>query len=230
VQKKYLLITFVFACFALVAEDDVVIKRDQLDPASDLSINRQAITFAPETPVFEEVICYEIVKEQECEDCQDPCVYDGGRCQKKMPDKLEYALNCFVNGLNIPNLKFVDKNAYGDCGIEKVDLLFDLYDDVAIPRARELILQIVNALLGEINLNEKLKCYFKSLPLKVDQLVIRIRVEPTRCGFTYPQMGNIAYISAIDGLITYSTRNSFTYELDNLHLESYSQAMHIYHR
>lgn len=141
-----------------------------------------------------------------------------------MPAQLNYALDCFVIGLNIDHLVLVAKNVTGDCGIEQIELLFDYFETLDIPRARELIVPLVTGFLESINARVKLKPFFECFPITEDQVSIRIRVRPKRCGFIYPVPGNIAAVTAGDGMVRYDTINSFTYGIDTLRIERLKQA------
>ncbi len=144
-----------------------------------------------------------------------------------LPAAIERVLNCFVMQLQNEKLVLVAKNSDGECGIDRVSLFFDLYDTVDIPAARRLIVPIVSGLLQDFNGQEKLRGYFNTFPLTYEQVVIQIRVRSKRCGFVYPVLGNITFIAAMDGTVTYGTLNSFTYEVDSLRTETYRQALQL---
>lgn len=141
-----------------------------------------------------------------------------------LPITLDYYLNCFVDNLHIEKLVLVAKNSEGECGIEKVGLLFDYFGRIDLLGARRLIVPLVSGLADTINANKNLCKYFATFPITVDQIVIRIRVRPPHCGFVYPVLGNVVLITAIDSTVSYGTLNSFNYEIDNLRTETYLQA------
>lgn len=142
-----------------------------------------------------------------------------------IPPELDYFLNCFLEAQRSKGLIPVTKNAEGECEIEKISLLFDYFGVLDIPSARRLIVDVVISLLQKLNTQEKLYKYFACPPLTVDNLDIRIRIRTDHCGFVYPKLGNIAYVTAIDGIISYSTLNSYTYEINNLRMEPFSKAL-----
>lgn len=112
------------------------------------------------------------------------------------------------------------------CCLEKIALMFDYFGVVDLPQARQLTLGLVTSFLQEINVQEKLKCFFCTFPLGLDQISIHIRMR-NDCEFKYPYLGNIASISMIDGMITYGTINSYTYQVDVLRRETYDQALQL---
>lgn len=143
-----------------------------------------------------------------------------------MPPALNYFLNCYASGLAFENLVLVAKDSEeGECGLELVGLIFDYFDDLNLPEARSLIVHLMVGLIKGINGKEKLTALFNRSSITEDQVSVRIRVRPKHCGFIYPVLGNIAYISAMDGVINYGTMNSFTYEIESLRVEPYKQAL-----
>lgn len=146
-----------------------------------------------------------------------------------LPDAIDCILNRFGDAQKGKNLVFVSKNYEmdeEDCHIEKIDFLFDLYETVDIPRARILITSLVNSLLQTVMSSEKLKPYL-ACHFNADNIIMRIRIRTKECGFIYPVLGNIAYISAMDGRIFYDTLNSYTYQMDNLSMETFQEALRL---
>lgn len=144
-----------------------------------------------------------------------------------LPDQVNYFVNCFAERQKANKLILVTKDGENDdcdCCLERVALMFDYYDTVDLNTARSLILGLVTSFLQEINKQEKLKKFFCVFPLNLDEISIQIRLRNEHCGFIYPSLGNIASISIIDGVITYGTLNSYTYEVDTLRRETYNQA------
>lgn len=141
-----------------------------------------------------------------------------------LPDRVNYFINCFAERQKANKLTLVTKDGIGDCGLEKVALMFDYYGVLDLPTARRLILGVVTSFLQEINQEEKLRCFFPVFPLNLDEVSIQIRLRNDDCGFVYPYLGNIASISIIDGVITYGTINSYSYEVEALRRETYHQA------
>lgn len=143
-----------------------------------------------------------------------------------IPSEVEYFLNRFGEEQEQKNksLVLVAKNVEGECGIEKIGLLFDYYDTFDLSKARHLVVSIVEDLLREVNSQEKLRPFFAECSLTINDVVVRIRHQKG-CEFVFPALGNIVYITAIDGLILYGTLNSYTLEIDNLRTEPYSQAL-----
>lgn len=145
-----------------------------------------------------------------------------------LPDAVEYALNCFAEEQTAKNLILVSKISDVDhcCRIQKLGFLFDLYDNVNILTARSLVTGLMASFLETIHRNEKLT-YYLADPFTEKNVVIRIRARNARCGFIYPRLGNIAFISAVDGIIIYDTINSYTYDLDTWRMESYADAIRL---
>lgn len=141
-----------------------------------------------------------------------------------IPIELDYVLDCFLEEQTHKELIPVIKNAEGECGIERVSFLFDYFGTLNISSARRLILDTTKTLLDKLNAKDKvLNPFFAAcFPLTADNIVIRIRVRTNECGFIYPKLDNIAYVTLIDGFISYGTLNSFTYEIDNLRIETYA--------
>jgi hypothetical protein len=106
-------------------------------------------------------------------------------------------------------------------GIVQIGLMFDYFGEVDIAAARRLITSVVDSLVDRINKDKKMAPYFLCYPISINQISVRIRIRRDECGFYYPPLGNVAYISAIDGMIYYGTLNSYTYEIDNLRTEPY---------
>lgn len=145
-----------------------------------------------------------------------------------LPDQVNYFINCFAERQKANKLTLVTKDGEIDeccCCLERVGLMFDYEAELSIPTARQLILGVVTDFLQEINLQEKLKKHFCVFPLNLDEISIQIRIVHG-CGF-YPYLGNISSISIMDGMITYGTINSYSYEYDVLRRETYDQALHL---
>lgn len=145
---------------------------------------------------------------------------------RNLPNLVDYALNCFASEQKSQNLNLVNKifdvDDWGN--ITRLGYLFDLYDTTLdIPRARNMITGIVTSFVDRISQNEKLKPYLHCFTEK--NVVVRIRLRNDQCGFIYPKLGNVAYVSAIDGIVVYDTLNSYTYDLDTLQVENYTSAI-----
>jgi hypothetical protein len=144
------------------------------------------------------------------------------------PSKLNYRLNCFEieESQKDKNLVLVSKNYLGceNC-IEKISLFFDLFETPDFDAARLLITQLVSGFINNINGQEELSCYFAAFPLTSKQVDVRVRIRRTQCGFFFPPLGNIAYITAVDGEVIYHTLNSFTFHYDVLRRESFDTAL-----
>ncbi|MBA3815144.1 MAG: hypothetical protein H0X29_01215 [Parachlamydiaceae bacterium] len=148
--------------------------------------------------------------------------------RKAIPDVVQYVLNCFAEEQESKELVLVEKiSGYDEGQISKLGFLFDLYKPLTMGEARGLAIGLTNNLLEKVNNNEKLKNYLSNSPFTVNNVVMRIRLRQKDCGFIYPALGNIAYVSVIDGKIIYDTINSFTYDLDNLRTESFADAIKI---
>lgn len=146
-----------------------------------------------------------------------------------LPNAIEYLLNCFAEEQKNKNLVLVAKISDVDacCRITKLGFLFDLDGMVDIPAGRSLITGVVTNFLNTINSNEKLRPYLTTSYFTEKNVVIRIRIRNKNCGFFYPYLGNIAYISAMDGAIIYDTINSYTYDLDLLRMENFVEALQL---
>lgn len=147
-----------------------------------------------------------------------------------LPNVIEYFLNCFAEEQQKTHgLVLVEKiTDFDECEhISKLGFLFDRYQVISLSEARTLVANMVSEFLQQINSNVKLKKYFSNVPFSEKNFVVRLRMRTKDCGFIYPILGNIAYVSAIDGSIIYDTINSFTYDLDTLRTESYADALKI---
>lgn len=146
-----------------------------------------------------------------------------------LPNVVNYVLNCYAEAQKNSNLVLVEKiSDYDEYDqISKLGFMFDLYKPLTLPEARQLVVRLVSNLVQHINSQNKLKKYLANYPFTEKDVVIRLRLRNKDCGFIYPFIGNIAYVSALDGDIIYDTVNSFTYDLDTLRTESYSNAIKI---
>lgn len=144
-----------------------------------------------------------------------------------LPDIIEYVLNCFAEQQKSKKLILVSKIVELDSKIQKLGFLFDLYDNLTLSQARQLITGVVSSFLTTINTSEKLKTYLGNTPFTEKEVSIRVRMRSKQCGFIYPELGNIAYVSAMEGNIFYDTLNSITYDIDNLRIETYKKALEI---
>lgn len=146
-----------------------------------------------------------------------------------LPDIIEYVLNCFAEEQKTKGLVLVEKIIdFDECRqISKLGFLFDFFRPLSMPASRQIITSLVNDLVLHVNKQEKLKNYLSHKPFTVNDVVVRLRLRNKDCGFIYPMLGNIAYVSVIDGEIIYDTINSFTYDLDTLRTESFADALKI---
>ncbi len=147
-----------------------------------------------------------------------------------LPTAIDHYIDCFAieqSKFN-PRLKLVAKNAEAQCGgkVTKLALLFELDDKVDIPYARKMITYLVGTFIDGMNAHpEKFQACFTTFPLTLEDVVLRIRVQPNPGYFVYPSLDNIASITSMDGVIIYGTLNSYTYAMDSLRTESYAQAV-----
>jgi len=143
---------------------------------------------------------------------------------------IEYILNCYAdNQESINQLIPVSKIIETDCKIEKLGMLFDYYGSLNIPKARRLIIQAVTELLQTVNSSNKLTPYLAHCgALTPDDIIIRIRWRSSACGFFYPPLGNVAFVSAMEDKIVYDTLNSYTFTLNNLMTESFQEGLRLY--
>jgi len=145
-----------------------------------------------------------------------------------LPGKLNYYLNCYAESLKERHLTLVSRNSEGcDNCITKISLTFDLFDTPNFDGAREVIVDLVGDLLKGVNARpDELKRYFAVFPLTIQNVDVRVRIRQNTQGcFIYPVLGNIAIISAADGIIVYDTMNSFTFQLDMLRRETFENAL-----
>lgn len=139
---------------------------------------------------------------------------------------LEYILNCYgtnqeKNHRLIPVSKIFEINSK----IEKLGMLFDYYGSLDISKARALAIQAVTELLQIANSSNKLVPYLANCGLTPDDIIIRIRWRSPTCGFFYPPLGNIAFVSAMENKIIYDTLNSYTFTLNNLMTETFQEGL-----
>jgi hypothetical protein len=152
---------------------------------------------------------------------------------KPFPNELrrtiEYILNCYGdNQENTNQLIPVNKIIEIDCKIEKLGMLFDYYGSLTIPKARRLIIQAVTELLQTVNSSNKLTPYLANCgALTPDNIIVRIRWRSSTCGFFYPPLGNIAFVSAMENKIVYDTLNSYSFTLNNLMTESFQEGLRL---
>lgn len=145
-----------------------------------------------------------------------------------LPDAVDYALNCFAEAQKDRKLVLAAKIVDVDSctRIQKLGFLFDLYDEVDIVSGRKLITGLVATFLDAITRNEKLVPYL-ACNFAEKNIVMRVRLRDARCGYVYPRLGNIAFISFVDGMVVYDTINSYTYDLDTWRMESYEDAVRL---
>jgi len=147
-----------------------------------------------------------------------------------LPRAVEQFLDCYFDNTNNPQIKLVSKSGK-ESEKEKgrtssLTLEFEATWSMDIPSARKFIVQLTGRFVDAINKQRKLRCHFATFPITLKQISMRIRfVQPSQCGFVYPVMGNIAYVSFIDETIYYGTLNSVTYDIDVLRIEPYEQAL-----
>lgn len=143
-------------------------------------------------------------------------------------------INCYIDDFAAqqthfnPSLNLVAKNAEAMCqgSVNKLALLFELTDKIDIPYGRSIITYMVGSFIDGINAQpEKFRSYFTTFPLELDDVVMSIRMRSPPGCVAYPALGNVASITSMDGLIIYGTLNSYTYEIDSLRIERYSQAV-----
>lgn len=142
-------------------------------------------------------------------------------------DDIEDLLSHFVEGVKveknvIPLSKTFSSAENGK--VERIHLNFDSYSHPDLPGARSLILSIVNGLLTNINSNERIRPLFITHPFPIENVEVRIKFVSKNDDFTYPKLGNIAYVSIVDGIISYETLNSYNYQIEHLRSEDYPQA------
>lgn len=140
-----------------------------------------------------------------------------------IPGPIDRFLNCFALEQEKQKLFLVTKSVEGDCETERIGLLFDYYEPMDEALARGLIIQTVQSLLDAINADSKLIASMGGVPLTENDVVVRIRHRLTAC-YHFPVIGNIAYVTSMDGWILYDTINSYTYDINPLRTERFSRA------
>lgn len=154
---------------------------------------------------------------------------DNALC-RGLPSGVEYVMNCFAEKVKAgKELVLVEKIwDFDKCGkLNRLGYLFDYYGDVDFMSARMMVTGLVNDMLESIHTNAKVVSYLAVVPFTEKEIVIRLRMRKRECGFIYPVLGNIAYVSVIDGNVIYDTINSYTYDLDTLRTETFAEAMRI---
>lgn len=159
----------------------------------------------------------------------DPFLEANVPKRSDLPNVIDYVMNCFAEEQSAKNLVPVEKITDFDqfLSIRKLGFVFDYYETLNILSARALITGLAKDLVQKINSSPKLRSYLAVIPFTEKEVVLRLRLRKKNCGFVYPELGNIAYVSVIDGMIIYDTKNSFTYDLDTLRTESFAEALSI---
>lgn len=147
-------------------------------------------------------------------------------CGCGLPEKLNYYLDCFAEEeQHKEGLELVAKNGeWGECGLERILLLFDYYGILDIEHGRRLMLAVVDDFLKAINEAKGVGACFVNFPLTTKDIEVRIRTRQRDCGFVYPYLGNVAFILFSDDILTYGTMNSYSYTLETLSREPYDIA------
>lgn len=116
---------------------------------------------------------------------------------------------------------------YGTMGqmmydIQKLGLAFLCYQDIELTHARELLVDAVDSMVGEINANEKIRPYLFNYPFKASNIEIRIFLRNPDGSDVSP--GKLSVIEAIDGILEYRIDNSQTNLFTLIQAETYEEA------
>ena len=100
---------------------------------------------------------------------------------------------------------------------------FEYYHKIDLGKARELLVSVVDEYLSVINKNEKFKPYIRKYPFKAKNVEVRISVQNP--DGSEPTTGELTYISALEGILTYYLRGEGKYKMDVVHEETYEEAV-----
>lgn len=144
-----------------------------------------------------------------------------------LPPALDSALNNFGQQLTVAHMRLVAKNAIlSECGtlFDRVDVIVDSWERLDVAQARILMVSLTYFLLQTLDSDPELKNYFSRFPLTPDDVSIQVRIQYDQCNPLTPPLGNIAYITLMEGQITYSTYNTHSGMLALLYREDYKTA------
>ena len=107
--------------------------------------------------------------------------------------------------------------------VEMMAMSFQYYQEIDLKTARELVVCAISKYLANINHNSKILPFLHECPFTAKSVEIRIWIyNPDR---SKPPSGKIQYISAIDGIIDYYTRDSQESYRKTIHEETYEEAL-----
>ena len=109
--------------------------------------------------------------------------------------------------------------------IRMMAMSFDYYQEVDLQTARELIVYALKEYLSDINTNKEVKPYLQNYPFTAKNVEIRIWIsKPDR---STPSPGKIQYMSAINGILDYYTREENQHSRKTICEETYEEALEV---
>lgn len=112
-------------------------------------------------------------------------------------------------------------------GIQAVALGFASYKALNVDQARKLYVDIIEEYLHKVNGNEEVRPYLHNHPFTINNLEFTIEFDEPNGRMKSD--GHVAYVSFIASrnLIFYSSYDYKTHEFQDLHEESYEEALKI---
>ncbi len=109
--------------------------------------------------------------------------------------------------------------------IRMMAMSFDFYQEVDLQTARELIVYAIREYLSDINSNKEVRPYLQNYPFTAKNVEIRIWIsKPDR---SKASSGKIHYISAINGILDYYTREDNQHSRKTICEETYEEALEV---
>lgn len=127
------------------------------------------------------------------------------------------ARDCYVNCLNYlvtnyiemleekNDIKLINKTGVMGDKISAIELQFEYYEMLDVQGSRQMMLQLIDSFVQSINSYDRLRPYLEC-PFTQDNVSIRVNFISKR-KFSYPQPGEVKYMSYMDGVITYMAEN-----------------------
>ena len=120
------------------------------------------------------------------------------------------------------NLRLVGRGGQMMHDIQMMAMSFDLYHEVDLKEARELLVYIINEYLSEINSNVEIRPFLHEYPFTAKNVEIHIWVY--KPNGSDPDLDKLYYISAINGVLTYYLDLPKTYSRKAICEETYAEA------
>jgi len=114
---------------------------------------------------------------------------------------------------------------YGDETIKRMDIEFNCFEKADLSLARKMIIQGIEGFLSEINNNKKITPYLSQTPYTYENIFFGIVFDEADAKFISPPY--IAHAFLIKDEICYSIFNPETKQLENIHRETYEEALQI---